>query len=52
MKVTDGKIVEITEQELYRLYLDRHYDMVMPFDEYRYYFEEAGCVVINDVEID
>ena len=45
MKVTDGKIVEITERELYRLYLDRHYDMVMDFKEYRWNFEKAGCVV-------
>lgn len=45
MKTLDGKIVEITESELYSLYIDRNMDAMMPFDEYRFHFERAGCVV-------
>lgn len=45
MKVENGKIVQITEQELFRLYLEREMDDVMDFNEYKYRFEKAGCVV-------
>lgn len=45
MKVTDGKIVEITESELYSLYLKRNFDAMMDFREYRYRMEECGVVV-------
>lgn len=45
MKESDGKIVEISERELYSRWVERDYDMVMPFEEYRYRFEQAGCVV-------
>lgn len=45
MKVEDGKIVEITEGELFALYLERGMDDVMDFHEYRRRFERAGCVV-------
>ena len=45
MKVTDGKIVEITESELYSLYLKRSFDLIMDFKEYRYRMEECGVVV-------
>ena len=45
MKVSEGKIVEITEQELYALYIDRRMDAMMSFEEYRWHMSEAGCVV-------
>lgn len=48
MKTEDGKIVEITEQELFSLYLDRGMDDIMDFHEYRYRMEKAGCHVISD----
>ena len=47
MKVSDGKIVEITENELYGLYLERNYDAMMPFAEYKWRMEEAGCKVLK-----
>ena len=50
MKVSDGKIVEITESELYGLYLERNYDAMMDFKEYRYRMEEAGCKVLKGRE--
>ena len=45
MKVENGKIVEITEAELFGLYLERNMDDIMDFNEYRYRMEKAGCVV-------
>ena len=47
MKVENGKIVEITESDLFRLYLDRGMDDIMDFNQYRKNFENAGCVVID-----
>jgi hypothetical protein len=45
MKVENKKIVEITENELFSLYLERNMDDLMDFHEYRYRMEKAGCVV-------
>ena len=45
MKIENGKIVEITEGELFGLYLDRGMDDCMDFHEYRRRMEAAGCVV-------
>lgn len=45
MKVKNGKIVEITENELFSLYLEREMDDLMDFHEYRRRMEVAGCVV-------
>lgn len=48
MKVENGKIVEVTENELFSLYLERGMDDVMDFHEYRWRMEKAGCGVVND----
>ena len=48
MKVSDGKIVEITEVELFSLWLDRGMDDIMSFPDYRAQFKTAGCVVKED----
>ena len=48
MKVENGKIVEVTENELFSLYLERGMDDVMDFREYRRRMESAGCRVVND----
>lgn len=45
MKTENGKIVEITEGDLFGLYLDRGMDDIMDFHEYRRRMEAAGCVV-------
>jgi hypothetical protein len=45
MVVDNGKIVQITEDELFCLYLDRGMDDCMDFREYRCRMEKAGCVV-------
>lgn len=47
MKVIEGKIVEITEQELYVLYIDRGVDAMMPFEEYRFHMDRLGCKVLE-----
>lgn len=47
MKVIEGKIVEITEQELYVLYIDRGIDAMMPFEEYRFHMDRLGCKVLE-----
>ena len=45
MKVENGKIIEITEGELFGLYIDRGMDDFMDFHEYRSWMEKAGCTV-------
>lgn len=50
MKVSDGKIVEITEAELMSRYLEREFDDAMSFQEYRNRFEAAGCVVVKEAQ--
>lgn len=45
MKVENGKIVEITENELFSLYLKRGMDDIMSFVDYRNAMERAGCAV-------
>lgn len=47
MKVEDGKIVEITKDELFGLYLSREIDDLMDFNEYLYRMKEIGCVVVD-----
>ena len=48
----DGKIILIDENELYGLYLDREYDDVMSFLEYKQRFIESGCEVMENKEGD
>jgi len=48
MKVANGKIVEITEAELYHLWLKRGMDYIYSFPEYIDRFEAAGCVVVKE----
>lgn len=48
MKVEDGKIKEITENELYDLWLRRGMDDIMSFTEYMMRFESAGTNVIHN----
>lgn len=48
MKIENGKIIEITESELFSLYLDRGMDDIMDFHEYKHRFESAGCTVKGD----
>ena len=47
MKVNDGKIAEITEAELFGLYLDRDMDNEMDFREYKARMREAGCLIVE-----
>lgn len=45
MTVENGKIVKITEKELFDLYIDRGMDEIMSFPSYKERFIAAGCVV-------
>ena len=45
MKIDNGKIVELTEAELFSLYLARGMDDCMDFHEYRRRMEAVGCEV-------
>lgn len=47
MKVSDAKIVEITESELFDLWLERGMDDIMSFPEYIITFEALGCTVLK-----
>ena len=48
MKVTNGKIVEITETELWGLWLEREMCDIYSFKAYKAMFEAVGCVVLDD----
>ena len=48
MKVENGLIVEITENELFSLYLDREMEDAISFYDYKARMEAAGCVVIKE----
>lgn len=47
MVIENGKIVEITESELFGLYLKREMDDLMDFNEYLYRMKETGCIVVD-----
>lgn len=47
IKVENGKIVEITENELFHLYLDRGMDDIYSFPQYVEMFKKAGCVILD-----
>lgn len=46
MKVEDGKIVEATEDELYKHWLD-NWDSLYSFDEYLRRMEDKGVKIID-----
>lgn len=46
MKMENGKIIEITEDELFSLYLKRGFDDIMSFPDYVEKFKAAGCCVL------
>lgn len=50
MKIENGKIVEVTKDELFHLYLKRGMDEVMSYYEYRDRMIECGCKVVEDSE--
>ena len=47
MKVENGKIIEITEQELYSRYIDGRYYMALDFHEYKRRMENAGTKIVK-----
>lgn len=47
MKVENGKIIEITERELFTLYLKRGMDDICSFPRYVEMFKKAGCVILD-----
>lgn len=47
VKVENGKITEITEQELYSRYIDGEYYMALDFNEYKWRMESAGTKIVK-----
>ena len=47
MKIENNKFVELTEAELFSLYLERGMDDVMDFHEYRNRMKDSGCKIIE-----
>ena len=47
MKAENGKIIEITEQELYSRYIDGVYYMALDFHEYKMHMENAGTKIVK-----
>ena len=47
MKIENGKITEITEQELYRRYIDGEYYMALDFHEYKMRMEKDGEKIVK-----
>ncbi len=47
MKITDNKITEATESELYDYYISRGYDILVDFITYYNSMVSAGVKIIN-----
>ena len=47
MKTVNGKIVEATENEMFKIYLERGWDDVMPFSEFVFICEQNGTMVVS-----
>ena len=47
VKVENGKITEITEQELYGRYVDGEYYMALDFHEDKWRMENAGTKIVK-----
>ena len=47
MTITNNKITEITDDDLYALYLRRGMDELMDFNEYKSRVRQAGVLVIE-----
>lgn len=47
MKEFDGKIVEITDKELFRVYLSREIDQIMSYREFKDIFKELGRIIVE-----
>lgn len=50
MVTENGKIIEISESELFSLYLERGIDEIMSFPDYKTRFVAVGCIVHDDLE--
>lgn len=51
MVIRDGKIVELTDEELFCLYLDREMDLCMDFFDYRNRMEAVGTRIVSSKEV-
>ena len=49
MRIENGKIVELTEDELFVLYLKRDMDCIMDFNEYKMRMKHTGCIVTDEI---
>ena len=47
MKVKNGKIVEATESELFKLYLSRGFDDIMSFSDYKSQCVRFGTKIVE-----
>ena len=47
MVVENGKIIEMTEDELYCMYLDREMELCMDFKEYKTRMIAAGTKIVG-----
>ena len=50
MKIRKNKIVEATEKELFKYYMDSDWYQLLPFDEYLKNMKEHGCKIIEENE--
>jgi hypothetical protein len=48
MKVKNGKIAEATEAELFEVYVNRGFDDIMSFTDYKRRCVELGTVVVEE----
>lgn len=48
MTITNGKIVEATEKELFSYYLTRGFDDLMSFPDFLDRMKHGGCTIIGE----
>ena len=50
MVVENGKIIEVTEAELHRMYIERDMSLCMDFNEYKTRMVAAGTKIVKEGE--
>ena len=48
MRVENGKIIQATETELFTFYLNKSFDDIIPFEEFKRRCIEQGTEVVED----
>lgn len=49
MKIENNKVIEVTESELFTIYLEKGYDDLFSFDDYKQHCKELGTKITDEL---